>query len=235
MRAGSRRDSPRVSLARVAVLSPTPPPRRRAREGCASTDRSPLRARQVNNTMPLPPTCGSPGTRETRLPATATKSRRPIARRASSSCSLRNGRWRLYEGEGLIGLAPLSSRGARRTVVATQWRRSTRRPTDGTFTGGSPPASTPDAALRDAQLAFAEKAPHEHPSYWGSGSCSSGRSRTLRLNHLTTLSCWSARTQRRRLAHRDALSASSRRRRSNTLSFPPAISADRCSHRCLAT
>ncbi len=83
-----------------------------------------------------------------------------------SACETVGGR--LYEGEGLMGLARAFLAGGARAVVATQWPvGDASADVMDTFYTRLAAGSTPDAALRDAQLALRSAPATSHPFYWG--------------------------------------------------------------------
>ena len=83
-----------------------------------------------------------------------------------SACETIGGR--LYEGEGLMGLARAFLAGGARAVVATQWPvGDASADAMDTFYRRLAAGSTPDAALRDAQLALRRTPATSHPFYWG--------------------------------------------------------------------
>ncbi|PYP61553.1 MAG: hypothetical protein DMD37_13195 [Gemmatimonadetes bacterium] len=83
-----------------------------------------------------------------------------------SACETIGGR--LYEGEGLMGLARAFLAGGARAVAATQWPvGAASADLMDTFYRELAAGSTPDAALRDAQLALRRTPATSHPFYWG--------------------------------------------------------------------
>ena len=91
-----------------------------------------------------------------------------------SACETVGGR--LYEGEGLMGLARAFLAGGARAVVATQWPvGDASADAMDTFYRRLAAGSTPDAALRDAQLALRRSPATSHPFYWGSFVLIQGR------------------------------------------------------------
>ena len=83
-----------------------------------------------------------------------------------SACETIGGR--LYEGEGLMGLARAFLAGGAKAVAATQWPvGAASADMMDTFYRELAAGSTPDAALRDAQMALRRAPATSHPFYWG--------------------------------------------------------------------
>jgi CHAT domain-containing protein len=91
-----------------------------------------------------------------------------------SACETLGGR--LYEGEGLMGLARAFLASGAEAVVATQWPVGAgSADVMAVFYRGLSAGSAPDAALRDAQLALRRNAATSHPFYWGGFALVRGR------------------------------------------------------------
>jgi CHAT domain-containing protein len=91
-----------------------------------------------------------------------------------SACETFGGR--LYEGEGLMGLARAFLASGAEAVVATQWPVGAgSADVMAVFYRGLSAGSAPDAALRDAQLALRRIPETSHPFYWGGFALVRGR------------------------------------------------------------
>jgi len=91
-----------------------------------------------------------------------------------SACETFGGR--LYEGEGLMGLARAFLASGAEAVVATQWPVGAgSADVMDVFYHGLSAGHTPEAALRDAQLALRRNPATSHPFYWGGFALVRGR------------------------------------------------------------